>query len=45
MESLTKTHAAQLFTYLKLLRRPVGLLINFDERLLKHGLKRVDCPL
>jgi GxxExxY protein len=34
-------HEAQLFTYLKLSRKNVGLIINFNVRLLKNGIKRV----
>jgi GxxExxY protein len=32
---------AQLLTYLKLARQPLGLLINFNVPLLKQGVKRV----
>ena len=31
---------AQVLTYLKLTDKSVGLLINFNSRLLKHGIKR-----
>lgn len=31
----------QLLTYLRLSNRPLGLLINFNEELLKNGVKRV----
>ncbi|AKS42569.1 GxxExxY protein [Wenzhouxiangella marina] len=34
-------HEAQLFTYLKLSDLRLGLLINWNHRLLKHGIKRV----
>lgn len=34
-------HEAQLLTYLKLLNRTVGLLINFNEPALKTGIRRV----
>jgi GxxExxY protein len=34
-------HEAQLFTYLKLSKLNLGLLINWNHRLLKHGIKRV----
>ncbi len=32
---------AQLLTYMKLGHYPVGLLLNFNERLLKNGIKRM----
>jgi GxxExxY protein len=32
---------AQLLTYLKITGKKVGLLMNFNSRLLKHGIKRV----
>jgi GxxExxY protein len=41
IEHLTKVHKAQVLTYLRLGRFKLGLLINFHEVLLKHGLKRV----
>ncbi len=34
-------HIAQLITYLKLTNCKLGLLINFNVTLLKHGIKRV----
>lgn len=33
-------HEAQLLTYLRLMRCPVGLLINFNEPVLKQGITR-----
>jgi GxxExxY protein len=41
VEMLQKIHQAQLLTYMKLARIPVGLLINFNTTLLKHGIKRL----
>jgi GxxExxY protein len=41
VETLLPIHAAQLLTYLKCSGVHVGLLINFNETVLKHGLKRV----
>ena len=38
---LSSVHQAQLITYLKLAKLRVGLLINFNVTLLRHGLKRV----
>ncbi len=32
---------AQLLSYLRLTQKPVGLLINFNSRLLKEGVKRL----
>lgn len=34
-------HEAQLLTYMKLLRCPVGLLINFNVPVLKDGIRRM----
>ena len=34
-------HAAQLLTYLRLMRCPLGLLINFNVPALKDGIQRV----
>ncbi|MBL8640263.1 MAG: GxxExxY protein, partial [Alphaproteobacteria bacterium] len=31
---------AQLITYMKLSKSPLGLLINFNEKLVKDGIKR-----
>jgi GxxExxY protein len=44
VEGLAPVHEAQLITYLKLTRCPTGLLINFNEVLLKNGLRRFDRP-
>ncbi len=38
---LEPIHQVQLLTYLKLTGKHVGLLINFNVRLLKHGIKRM----
>lgn len=40
-DGLSEVHFAQLLTYLKLSDRRLGLLINFNEALLKHGIRRV----
>lgn len=40
-EKLAPVHSKQLLTYLRLLRLPVGLLINFGGATLKEGLHRV----
>ena len=39
-DSLLPVHDAQLLTYLKLGGWKIGLLINFNVELLKHGLRR-----
>ncbi|MBB1284464.1 GxxExxY protein [Flavisolibacter sp. BT320] len=41
VEALAPVHHKQLLTYLKLTEITVGLLINFNEALLKNGLKRI----
>jgi GxxExxY protein len=38
---LMPIHHAQLLTYLKLEQRSLGLLINFNVPLLRHGIRRV----
>lgn len=40
IESVSAVHEAQLMSYLKLSKLPVGLLINFNVQLLKHGITR-----
>jgi len=41
VEALVPVHFAQLLTYLKLSYRKLGLLINFNTKLLKEGIHRV----
>jgi GxxExxY protein len=41
VEALQPIHRVQLTTYLRLLRLPLGLLINFHVPLLKEGLHRI----
>ena len=41
VEKLAPVHAKQLLTYLRLLRLPVGLLINFGAATFREGVKRV----
>jgi GxxExxY protein len=41
VEKLAPIHDAQLLTYLRLSKIRVGLLINFNTRLLKDGIKRL----
>ena len=40
-DGLNDVHLAQVLTYLKLSGTHLGLLINFNEALLKHGIRRV----
>jgi len=42
-ELSTPFHEAQLLTCLKLDKKPLGLLINFNVPTLKQGVKRVAC--
>ncbi len=41
VETLAPVHSKQLLTYLRLMRLPVGLLINFGGPTLKDGLRRI----
>jgi GxxExxY protein len=41
VEKLLPIHEAQLLTYLRLSKTHTGLLVNFNVRLLKDGLKRM----
>jgi GxxExxY protein len=41
VERLSPIHAAQLLTYLKPSRDHVGLLLNFNARLLRDGFRRL----
>lgn len=41
VKSLQPVHKKQLLTYLKLTNIKLGLLINFNEALLKNGIKRI----
>lgn len=41
VEKLARVHPKQLLTYLRLLKLPVGLLINFGATHLNEGLKRI----
>ena len=40
-DRLMPVHSKQLLTYLRLMKQPVGLLINFGGETLKEGVKRV----
>jgi len=41
VETITKVHKKQLLTYLHLAKKPLGLLINFNEVMLKNGITRI----
>ena len=41
VEKLAPVHSKQVLTYLRLLKLPVGLLINFGAATLKEGLHRI----
>ena len=41
IESVLPVHKKQLLTYLKLSQKRVGLLINFNEDLIKNGITRI----
>lgn len=41
VETLSKVHYKQVMTYLKLTDLKLGLLINFNENLIRDGIKRV----
>lgn len=41
VEHVLPVHKAQLLSYMKLLNAPIGLLINWHERVLKNGISRL----
>jgi GxxExxY protein len=41
IDQLLPIHTAQVITYLRLKKFPLGLLINFNEVLIKHGIHRI----
>ena len=41
VEKILDVHKSQLLTYLKLTDKRLGLLINFNEKLIKSGMSRV----
>ena len=41
VDKLTSVHKAQLLTYLRLMNRRLGLLINFNELVVRDGINRV----
>ena len=41
VEQLNKVHAKQVLTYLRLMKQPVGLLLNFSGLTMKEGNRRL----
>jgi GxxExxY protein len=41
VESINPIHEAQLLTYLKLMHKKVGLILNFNSAVMKNGIKRM----
>jgi GxxExxY protein len=41
VEGVLPIHKAQVLSYMKLLNKPVGLLINFNEGVLSEGIHRM----
>ena len=41
VEELTKVHHKQLLTYLRMMDKPLGLLLNFNVHLMKEGISRI----
>ena len=39
--ALDAVHSKQVLTYLRLMDKRLGLLINFGEHMIKHGIKRI----
>jgi GxxExxY protein len=44
VEQILPVHKAQLLSYMKLLDVPLGLLINFHEKMLANGVHRLMLP-
>jgi GxxExxY protein len=40
IEALAPVHTAQVLTHLKFAKKKIGLLINFNVKVLKEGIKR-----
>lgn len=45
VEQISRVHTKQLLTYLRITKIKLGLLINFNEALIKDGITRVVCGL
>ena len=41
VEEISAVHKKQVLTYLKLTNKPLGLLLNFNSALMKHGITRL----
>jgi len=41
VEQLSRAHAKQVLTYLRLMKQPVGLLLNFSGSTMKEGIRRL----
>ena len=41
VETLSKAHAKQVITYLRLMKQPVGLLLNFSCATMIEGIRRI----
>ena len=41
VEQLASIHTAQVISYLSITGHPLGLLINFNVEVLKHGISRI----
>ena len=41
VEQVVPVHKAQVITYLKIMKLPLGVLINFNEVLIKDGIQRI----
>lgn len=41
VETLGKMHAKQLLTYLRLMKQPLGLLLNFSSMTMQEGIRRL----
>jgi GxxExxY protein len=41
VDTLVNAHTRQLLNYLRLLKQPVGLLLNFSNATMKEGIKRL----
>ena len=41
VDQLSKVHAKQLLTYLRLMKQPLGLLLNFSGLTMKEGIRRL----
>jgi len=44
VENILPIHKAKLLTYMKLMNIPIGLIINFNEMILKNGIFRMILP-